>query len=748
MNKLYPMSETVPDRQRPARLIPTVDVTQTLRTLWRRRYFLFACVVIATVAAWVAVSRITPVYSASVKVIVDDRSSRFVDLQQILTNRIPSYLTVASEVEIVRSRGLAQRVAESLNLYDDPEFNPALMRDQPSDGLFAGAVALLREARNAVFGGADVGPVETEEQQRIRVRRQVVDGVLGRLDVSPVAQSMVIVVSFSSTDPAKSARVANAVAEHYVTAQLEAKFEAIRRTTTWLTDRLESLREAVSRSEGAVAEYRKAQGLIDSGGRLPSHQHLTELNSQAIVTQGRRAELQARVGRIESLMRAGRGIEAVGEVLDSPLIQRLKEQEATLAREISDLELRYGQRHPQMAKVRAEQAEIRSKIDIEVDKLAAGLRNELGVLRDREAALRVQVSSLEKTILEQNDAQIRLRELERDAQANRTLYEAFLSRFKETGDQEDIQRSDARIISAAEQPRGPAYPRARLIYLAAAMLGLLAGTVIVLVAEQMNRTIRSREQLEAISGLPVLGQIPHVRVMPGRQVHAYLVDKPSSSFAEAFRIAWFAFKHSDPGSEPKVVLVTSAVPEEGKSLTSLSLARTAANLGMRVCLVDADLRRPSLSATLGLVPEYGIREVLAGAASLDAAIVKDPLGSVDTLLCKKAASGDGFDLPGSKEMADLTAQLRERYDLVVFDSPPTLPVADVQLLGRLADRTILCVRWDKTPHGSVSLALRMLHDAHVRVTGTLLTRVVVRKHARYGGDMGYYYGKYNGYYSG
>lgn len=746
MNMTTPLPEPGSLKPRLAGFVPTVDVTQTLRTVWRRRYFLLACMAIATIGAWVAVSRITPIYGASAKVMIDNRHSKFADLQQFLTSRVPSYMAVASEVEVIRSRELARRVADTLNLYADPEFNPTLRPAEPP-GLLSGLFGLLGELK-AALRDAPEAVVESEAERERRIQRTVVDGVLGRLSASSVPQSVVITISVNSTDPAKAALIANTVAEHYVTSQLEAKFEAIRRTTTWLNDRLETLRQAVGRSEAAVAEYRRSQGLIDSGGRLPSHQNLAELNSQLIVTQGRRSEQQARVARIEALLAAGRGIEAVGEVLDSSLIQRLKEQEATLAREASDLTLRYGDRHPQMAKVRAEQGEIRAKIDAEIGKLAQGFRNELGVLRDREASLRAQVAQLESTILEQNEAQIRLRELERDAQANRTLYEAFLSRFKESGDQEEIQQPDARIISAAEQPRGPSYPRPQLILAAASMLGLLAGVVIVLVSEQLNRTVRSREQLEQISGLPILGQIPHVRSLPGRPVSTHLVSKPHSSFAEAFRIAWFALKHVDPHSEPRVILVTSAVPEEGKSLTSLSIARTAANLGLRVVLVDADLRRPSLAGTLGVMPKSGIREVLTGAATLEEALLKDPHSAVDTLLGAPGEVKDVLDLPGSKAMAELTARLRDTYDLVVFDSPPTLPVADAQLLGRLADRTIFCVRWDKTPHDSVALALRMLKDAHIRVSGTLLTRVVVRKYARYGyGDMGYYYGKYRGYYS-
>lgn len=723
-------------------VLPTVNIAEMLRMLWRRRNFLLLCMLVAGVVAWVAVSRITPIYSASVKVLIDSRTPKYSDIQQFLISRVPTFMAVASEVEVIRSRELAKRVADSLNLTQDPEFNP-LLRPQDSSGLFG----WLRNLRAALLGAEDE-KAESEADRQRRIERIVVDGVLGRLSAAPVPQSAVITISFRSENPAKAAKLANAAAEHYVTAQLEAKFDAIRRGTTWLNDRLETLRMAVARSEEALADYRRSAGLIDSGGRLPSQQNLTELNSQLIVTQGRRSEQQARVARIEALLGAGRGLEAVGEVLDSPLIQRLKEQEAILAREVSNLTLRYGERHPQMAKVRAEQVELQAKIDIEVGKLAQGLRNELGVLRDREANLKAQVAQLEGTILGQNEAQIRLHELEREAQANRTVYEAFLSRFKESGDQENIQQSDARIISQAEQPRGPAYPRRQLMLAAAVMLGLLAGVVILLVSEQLSRTVRNREQLERISGVPVLGQIPNVRSLPGRPVSNHLIDKPHSAFAEAFRMTWFALKHADPDSEPRVVLVTSAVPEEGKSLTSLSLARTAANLGLRVALVDADLRRPSLARTLGMVPTHGVHDVLSGKSTLEQALIKDPLSPIDLLLGVAGNAEMGLDLAGSKAMAALIADLRDRYDLVVFDSAPTLPVADTQVLGRLVDRTIFCVRWDKTPHDSVTLALRMLGDAHIQITGTLLTRVVLRRYAKYGyGDMGYHYGKYRGYYT-
>ncbi|HEY0835745.1 MAG TPA: polysaccharide biosynthesis tyrosine autokinase [Azospirillum sp.] len=730
-----------------AKLGREADLRHMLRTLWRRRVLLAVCLLLGASAAWAYVSGITPVYTATTQVMLDTRRPRVIDLKDVLSQLQPQLVTVNSEVEVLRSRTVAERVATALNLYDDPEFNPSLRAKPEESDLVRSVTALWNEVKTAIVGEKPEPQVD-EETRRQALRAGVVGGLLGRMSVAAVPQSLVIRISFNSTDPHKAARIANAFADAYVVEQLETKFEAVRRATTWLNSRLESLREAVVDSERQVVAYRTTTGLIESRGQLGAQQKLGELNSQLVVAQSKRAETEARISRIETLLKTSRGSDALDEVLDSPLVQHLKEQEAQLAREASDLLSRYAERHPQMLKVRAELAQVRSRIASEVDRLVQGLRGELVVLRSRESGLAGQIREVESRVLEQNRAEVRLRELEREAQANRAIYEAFLSRFKETGEQEHIQQADVRIISQAEVPGAPSYPRTRLLISAAAMLGLVAGTVLVLVLEQLDNTFRNRDQLEEATGLPALGLIPAIQSATGRRrVESYLSDNPASSFAEAFRITWFALKHSLPDDESKVVVVTSSVPEEGKSLTALSLARTAANLSLRVVLVDADLRRSSIAEMLNLQLDRGIADVLSGQATVDDVVVKDPRSNVD-VLSGRPIKPRQLDLVASNSFAGLVADLRERYDLVVIDSPPTLPVADVQMLVQLADRTVFCVRWDKTPRESVVSALRMLMDVNANIAGTLLTRVNVRKHARYGyGDLGHYYGRYRSYYA-
>jgi capsular exopolysaccharide synthesis family protein len=677
---------------------------------------------------------------------IEGRKTRIIDLQEVLTQLQPQIATVVGEVEVLRSRTIAKRVADKLDLYNAPDFNPTLKVATASR--FSTIGAFLGEIRRAVFSGAAEPPLSAEAKDRL-MRAAVVDKVLGGMSVSPVPQSLVIRIEYRSADPERAAQLANAYAEAYIEEQLDAKFETVRHASTWLNERLGTLRTAVAESERAVNDYRSAKGLVDAkGGQLTSQQRLSELSSQLVVAKSKRAEYEARVSRMEAMLRSERTPEALDEVLASPLIQRLKEQEATLSREVTELASRYGDRHPLLVKGKTELADLRAKIKGEVETQMRSMRNELSVLREREQGLAAELKSLEGTVLSQDKEEIRLRELEREAQANRTLYETFLARFKETGEQEQIQQADVRIISTAEVPRRPSYPRRPTVFLAAAILGTLVGTALVLLLEHLDSNIRTRDQLEDSLGLRALGMIPQITAGDQGRPEDYLLQSPSSAFAEAFRMLWNTLKHADEDRPPRIVVVTSSLPDEGKSMTALSLARTVASLGQRVLLVDGDIRRSTIYKKMALKPENGLSDVLLGRSELKDVILRDPKSSLDVLPSVPAKHKEVNLLASSTVIGHVLAQLREEYDLVVIDSPPTLPVADVQVLAKLADQVLFCVRWDKTPRQTALAAIHMLQDVKADIAGVLLTRVHMRKHAGYGyQDVGYYYARYRSYYA-
>ncbi|MFN3076309.1 MAG: GumC family protein [Alphaproteobacteria bacterium] len=713
-----------------------IDLRQQIGVLWRRRRLILGVVLGVILATWLGLMRFTPIYAGSASVMIENRKTRFLDLKEVITTSQPQLTTVLSEVEVIRSRNVAERVADNLDLYKDPEFNPSLRARE------GGLLTLLREFIAQLSKPSVPEPSPGEKERAMRAA--VVTGLLARVSANPVPQSMVINIQVRSEDPAKASLLTNTLAEQYVLDQLNAKFEATRNASVWLSRRLETLRTSVAQAERAVAAFRASSGLIDSKGVLPTHQQLAELNTQLIQIQGRRSELQAKVAHLETLIQSNRGAEAADEVVESPLIQRLREQETTLMREVSDMSTRYGEMHPKMIKGNAELAELRSKINTEIAKLSQALRNEHNVARARESAIQERIRKLDATVVEQNRSEVRLHELEREAQSSRTLYENFLNRFKETSEQEQIQQPDARIISRSERPVSPAFPRKGLILGVMSIGGLLLGTILALVLERLDNTFRSREELENATGLPAIGMIPFVDKKPVAQ---YLLDRPTSAFAEALRGLWISLCHNDPAATPKVVAITSSFPDEGKSMTALSLARTVAILGHRVVLVDCDLRRSAVARLLEITPTHFVDEILEGKIDIATAMIRDTASTLHVLPARNVERPP-LDMLGSTVMKDFLSTLQRDFDLVLLDCPPVMPVSEAQILGRLADKTVFCVLWDRTPREAVSNSLRQLRDVQVDMAGTILTKVHLKKHARYGyGDIGHYYGRYKGYYA-
>ncbi len=740
MNRHTDIQQVLPEA-RPGRSAGE-EIAQYVRVLWRRRWLIAAVTLLMLALAYWLLGMITPLYTASAKVMIDARRTQVVNNREVVSQLPPQLITVMGEVEVIRSRSLAVRVADKLNLWNDPEFNPTL-RPVPT-GMIATLRLNINEWLAALRSSDDEMKSELVDKEE-KTRQLVIRLLQGRIDASPVAQSLVIQINVVSENPLKAQRIVNMVAEQYVLDQLESKFDAARQASTWLNSRLDELRQNVQTADRAVAEYRARTGLLEGRTGLPAQQQLGELNSQLIIAQAKRAETEGRVTRMEAVANSPNPSAALENMVDSPLIQRLKEQEAQLAREISDFQTRYGEKHPRMVKALAEQEELERKMRSEVSKLVQTVRNELLATRSREAALREQIRRIEDTVTRQGQAGIRLQELEREANANRLLFETFLNRFKETSEQQQLQQPDSRVISAAALPFSPSAPRRNLFLTGALLLGALLGLLLALVLEALQNTFMGREQLEDATGIPTLGMTPQTSGRSG--VNVQLFDKPNSAFAESFRSVWVGLKHGNQRQSPRIVAITSSLPGEGKSVTALTLARTVALLGNKVALVEGDLRRASQMQKSGVQPKHFVHEILTGEASPEDVVVADRAKGLDLYLAQ-SVPGSPLDLLGSPAMQGFLETLRHRYDLVVIDCPPILPVADTQILARLADATVFLVQWGKTPKGAVKSGLRMLDEVSAPIAGTLLSQVNIKRHAKYGyGDSGSYYGRYKKYYT-
>jgi capsular exopolysaccharide synthesis family protein len=726
------------------------DLGEMFRMLRRRRGLILGTIGVVTLAAVVLVITLTPRYTAETALLLDTRKTQIIDLQAVMSSLQTEAAALRSEIDVLRSRELAGRVVDKLGLIGDPDFNDELKGP-------TGIRALIpEEVRNTVAGwlatigiGRDKTADMTEEQRHDYVRSKLIDKLLDNLVVANDNRSYTIKLLYTSTNSALSQRIVNTVADLYLVSQLEAKFEATRRANNWLSERVQDLKQQVLASEQAVQQWREANNLTaaDAKGTTVSTQQLGELNTQLILATADRAQKESRLRQFQDQAKSGKVDVSAPEVANSPIIAQLRAQETEIIRREADLSARYGDKHPAIVNVRAELRDVRRQIASEINKIIGGLAQEAEAARVRERTLQTQLGELQNRAAHTNSAEVKLHELEREAQANRVLYENFLGRFKETAETEDMQQADARVIARADLPLDPSFPNKKL-FVALAFLGsALFGVLLAIIIERLDNGFRTADQIEQITGISGLGMVPAVAASHrlSSPLEEFLIKKPSSSFAESVRSVRTALLYSHVDKPPRAVLITSAVPEEGKSSLAISLARSSAKAGQRVLLIDADMRRPRVHRILNGRNDATLADLFAGQKTAEEVLNVDEETGMH-FICTRAGMPNPQDLLGSQHMRDFIRSVSQHYDLVVVDSPPVLAASDSVVLSRIVDATLFVVRWEHTPRQVVLGALKQLQGVGGSIAGIVLTRVNVKKHARFGyGDTGYYYGKYKEY---
>jgi polysaccharide biosynthesis transport protein len=724
------------------------DLRELLAMLRRRRAIILSCILVITLLAVVAVFVLKPKYSAETSLLLDSRKTNVIDLEAVVSGIQPEAPAIRSEVDVLRSRQLMAKVVDKLGLAGNPDFNTALTEDGTS---LSARIAGWRQAFTGLLTELGVGPppppVLTPQEEHERTLMLLIDKLLDNLVVANDARSYTIKLTYTAPSPELAARIVNTVADLYLVDQLDAKFEATKRANSWLSDRVTELRNQVTAAEQAVQTYREQNKLsiADAKGTSISTQQLGELNSQLILGSADRAQKEARLRQFQESAKTGTIDANTSEVMSSPLIAQLRGQETEVLRKQADLAAHYGPRHPAIINVEAELRDVRKQIAQEINKLIGNLAQEVQVARIREQTLQQNLADLQKRSAQTNGAEVKLHELEREAQASRTLYESFLQRFKETAEQQDLQQADARVIAKADVPIDPSFPNKKL-FVALAFLGsALIGVLSAILIERMDNGFRSGEQVERLTGISGLGMVPIVSGRLGPKPEEYVLRKPSSAFAESIRSIRTALLYSHVDRPPRAVLVTSAVPEEGKSLLSLALARSSAKAGQRVLLIDTDLRRPKIGKLLKASNAATLAELFAGQKQVEEVINRDPESGLD-FICGRPGMPNPQDLLGSQHMRDFVRSIAQHYDLVILDSPPVLAASDALVLSRIVDATIFVVRWEETPRQVVIGSLKQLQSVGGAIAGVVLSRVNVKKHARFGyGDHGYYYGTYKEY---
>ncbi|MBI1260832.1 MAG: polysaccharide biosynthesis tyrosine autokinase [Rhizobiales bacterium] len=719
------------------------DLMGIYRALRKRLGLILAVTFGLTALVMVFVLQLTPLYTAETLILLDQQKTQVVDVESVMSGLTADSPTVDSQVEILRSRNVAKRVVEDLDLVNDPEFNAALRAPSPLRYVDP------RYWLSQIF--VSDGAVD-EAAARERTLQSVVGSIVSKTSVSRRGSTYIMSLKFTSEDPVKAAKIANALADTYVLDQLEARFNATKQANEWLSKRLADLRIQVQDSERAAEIFRTQNGLESAGGTTINDQQLSELNAQLILAKTNLAEKQAKYSRAKQILASGGSIESVADVLQSQTITQLRASEAELARQQADLSTKYGPRHPAILNIDAQRKDIQKQIGREVQRIVGSIQNEAAIAQSRVDSLQKSLNELKGTSNENNQAFIQLRELEREAEANRSVYESFLNRFKETSQQSDLQTTDARIISPAIRPGGSSFPNIPIFAVLALMLSGALGVGIALLLEMLDSGLRTGQEIEDALGLAHLVSLPLVpdekgadgRIMLAQE---YLLAKPLSAYSESLRSLRSALALSNVDSPPKLVMFTSALPKEGKTTSAVSFARAAAQSGLQVLLIDCDLRHPSVHKAFRMPsPKAGLVELLAGNVKLEDVLLVDEASALDFLPIA-SGSANPPDVLGSGQMKRLLADMRDRYDLVVLDSAPVLPVSDSRVLSRIVDKTLFVVRWAETPKDAAASAVKELRNYGADIAGVVLSIVDTNKQAKYGyGDGGYYYRRYSRYY--
>jgi capsular exopolysaccharide synthesis family protein len=732
------------------------DDQSPVRWAWyfvKRRFWLIAAtVIIGTLVAGMYGLRQPVYYTATAQVVIEPTDTRMIGIDADANTLSTDWTMMETQIQIARSPDFAQTVMDRLGL--EKKMAARLAAAESHGAALTPALQPFARLFNKIPTDILVATGLANEMERLqagedtdRARRAALGYLAGGLNVRQSGNSRVMSLSFTSGSAAEAARVANAFADAFVAYQLDRKIGGTTRASSFLENRLGELEIELRAKEKEIRDYREANRLVETDGQSLPAQELSELTTELIQVRARREDLEGRIDYIRGLRGNGDALETVGEILNSPLVAVLLQEHIQLKRREQELMTSFGERHPLVLSLKADLQSIVDQIGIEADRYIASLQNDVSLQDARIRAIREQMDRAAQDNLEVSQATVGLRELEREADNLRNLYNSFLVRFTETREQRQVIEPDARIIARAETPSAPS-SRGFDFFLA---LGLVVsgalGVGLAWLRESLDRGLRTTNQVEQQLGLACLGQVPHLKSVIGKKTrpHIYLLDKPRSAYAEAIHTIGTFLEMTDVDDPPRAIQITSALPGEGKTTFAISLAASLADLGRSTVVVDLDFHHPNIAKELGLDVDACLVDHLTGNAELDRITRVTEFG-LDVIPVRRAVAKPAA-LIGSQRMRQLMAQLKDRYDYVVVDSPPLLLVNDPKKTSALVDATLLLVRWQETTGDKAMNALRELDSVSAVVAGAVLTQVDMRRQEQYGyAGVGSYYNNYRKYY--
>jgi polysaccharide biosynthesis transport protein len=712
---------------------PLIDLRDLLRVLQHYKWGILGIALAVTLMATLIVFAIKPTYRASVTIMVEARSTQPIEqLESVYDAGIGRSEYYGTQFEILKSRELARRVVEKLDLVNREEFKP-----KSTTGLDG-----LDWRRWLPFLPAVKAPPESDEERAAREKDLVLDEFARRLTVEHVRMTQLVKAHFESEDPKLASDVANTLADLFIEHSLEGRLSVTQKASSWLTERLGNIKAELQRAEQALQDFREAEQLVNVGGeRGLVEQELTDNAMRLRDARKKRAELASTYSMIQQAGNDPAKLEDVSALLEDDLVGRARDSLLQAQQTVRQLEQRYGPKHPQMIAAKAKLDAAESAYHRQLATAAKGIQVEYEIARENERALSQYESSARTTIRGLDRKEHQLRALEREVEANRQLYDMFLTRFKETDLTSSYEDITARIVDPAVPPREPYKPEKLKVILIAVVAGLMLGLFLAGLSALLSDMVRSGDELESLTGTPVLGVLPLLDGKAQKDLPNQMLQAPRSGFAEGIRSIRTAILLSDLDAKKKRLVVTSSVPEEGKTTLAINLAIALGQVE-KVLLLDGDLRRPSIGSKCGIKDKSpGLIEWLSNSKTLEECIYRHPDANIDILPVGKIPPNPA-EILASGRFHTLVDALVERYDRIVIDSAPCHAVSDTVLLAQNCDGLVFLVQADVTSKRMIRSAVKHLRQSRIPIIGAVVNQVDLKRHGHYYASYYYNYGYY------
>ncbi|RZB29825.1 MAG: polysaccharide biosynthesis transport protein [Desulfobacteraceae bacterium Eth-SRB1] len=719
---------------------------------WRWVVITFFLVVVVTVAIHSFLAR--PEYQSTVRVTIEKENPNIISIQEVLQMDASQADYMQTQVDIFKSRSLANEVIMRMNLEESPEFKE--LEEETELGWIDAVKEWIKSVKDWVKSFFIKDEEKKEEfMAEEAIYSPIVGAYLGRLEIEPIRRTRLIDISFVGYNPGIITKIANEHVQAYIDKNLELKFQAAQDAISWLSKKLSDIKNRLTDAENTLQHFKEKEDIVSLGdivslstkGDSIIHQKISELNSALTEARIKRLNLETIQKRLKKIEKKPEMIESFPNIIDNPLINNLKKSLADLLREKSELREKYGEKHPKIMALNAEIKQQENKIIEQIAMVAKSISTRYEIAFAQEKSIYAEMEREKKKAKNLTRKSIQFSVLQREVESNKQIYNTLLTRMKETSLTSGLNTSNLKIIDRAEAPILPIKPKKKRNILLAIIVGLAMGTGMAFFLEYMDDSIESPEDIEKHLKIPFLGPLAYVKNPKKNSEQTkwelFALNDPKSTTAEALRNIRTNISFRLKGKDDKSLVITSANPGEGKTLFAINMAILFASMGKKTGLIDADMRKPRIDKLVNIDRTPGLSDALIGEVQLSS-IIKQVLLPNLYVIPAGTLPPNPAELLTSEKMDEFQQKFNKTFDIIIYDTPPMMSVTDSLILSKAVGNTVLIIKGGETERKAVKHAARQLEELDAKILGTVLNEVAMAT-ARYYGKFGKY-GKYSRYY--